>query len=55
MIQTIIVEQQVELGQIPARQWLSTANQVLKLTTNQRAVTGQIKTGHLRALQNRPV
>ena len=29
--------QQVELGQIPARQWLSAANQVLKLTTNQRA------------------
>jgi hypothetical protein len=29
--------QQVELGQIPARHWLGAANQVLKLTTNNRA------------------
>jgi hypothetical protein len=28
---------QVELGQLPARDWLKVANQVLKLTTNQRA------------------
>lgn len=29
--------QQVERGEIPARHWLGAANQVLKLTTNQRA------------------
>ena len=29
--------QQVELGQLPARDWLKVANQVLKLTTNHRA------------------
>jgi hypothetical protein len=29
--------QQVELGQLPARDWLKVANQVLKLTTNSRA------------------
>ena len=29
--------QQVELGQLPAKDWLKVANQVLKLTTNHRA------------------
>ena len=29
--------QQVEIGRLPARDWLKVANQVLKLTTNQRA------------------
>jgi len=29
--------QQVELGKIPAKDWLKVANQVLKLTTNNRA------------------
>lgn len=29
--------QQVELGQLPAKDWLKIANQVLKLTTNTRA------------------
>jgi hypothetical protein len=31
--------QQVELGQLPARDWLKIANQVLKLTTNHRTRT----------------
>ena len=29
--------QQVELGQLPAKDWLKVANQVLKLTSDQRA------------------
>ena len=29
--------QQVEVGQLPARHWLSAANQVLKLTTTHRS------------------
>ena len=35
--------QQVDIGRLPARDWLKVANQVLKLTTNQRArkIAGQ--------------